>query len=151
MPASHFRLIKGMRIREQLQAVFLWDSHSVPLSGLSFVSQFSFSCTFDTGKEFLTTYSFNTKVAKHTFCSVCGVQSFYSPRSNPDGIGKTLDFMPFLVPVENPKSSSVGVMPHCIDGNTLKVKYETFNGDSWETEILRKKHVREMSRAKTSE
>lgn len=32
----------------------------------------------------LTTYSFNTGVAKHTFCTGCGVQPFYTPRSNPD-------------------------------------------------------------------
>ena len=31
-------------------------------------------------------YTFNTGVAQHTFCRVCGVKSFYVPRSNPDGI-----------------------------------------------------------------
>ena len=34
----------------------------------------------------LSTYTFNTRVAKHLFCKVCGVQSFYVPRSHPDGI-----------------------------------------------------------------
>ncbi len=33
----------------------------------------------------LTTYTFNTGVAKHFFCSVCGIKSFYVPRSHPDG------------------------------------------------------------------
>ena len=37
------------------------------------------------GRETLTTYSFNTHTAKHLFCSVCGVKSFYVPRSHPDG------------------------------------------------------------------
>ena len=37
------------------------------------------------GAEFLTTYTFNTGIAKHLFCSVCGVKSFYVPRSHPDG------------------------------------------------------------------
>ena len=37
------------------------------------------------GEEQLTTYTFNTGVAKHTFCSVCGVKPFYVPRSHPDG------------------------------------------------------------------
>src|ERR1700693_4999733 len=37
------------------------------------------------GEEFLTTYTFNTHVAKHFFCSACGVKSFYVPRSHPDG------------------------------------------------------------------
>lgn len=31
-----------------------------------------------------TTYTFNTGIAKHTFCSKCGVQAIYQPRSNPD-------------------------------------------------------------------
>lgn len=39
------------------------------------------------GSDKLTTYTFNTHQAKHTFCSICGVQSFYTPRSNPDGKG----------------------------------------------------------------
>lgn len=38
-----------------------------------------------TGKRKLTTYQFNTKEAKHLFCSVCGIKSFYVPRSHPDG------------------------------------------------------------------
>lgn len=39
------------------------------------------------GSEDITTYTFNTHTAKHTFCKICGVQSFYTPRSNPDGFG----------------------------------------------------------------
>lgn len=38
------------------------------------------------GAEYLTEYVFNTGVAKHRFCRVCGVKAFYVPRSNPDGI-----------------------------------------------------------------
>jgi hypothetical protein len=37
------------------------------------------------GREALSTYTFNTGTAKHLFCSVCGVKSFYVPRSHPDG------------------------------------------------------------------
>lgn len=37
------------------------------------------------GAEALTTYEFNTRTAKHLFCSTCGVKSFYVPRSHPDG------------------------------------------------------------------
>lgn len=38
------------------------------------------------GADALTTYTFNTGVAKHTFCSACGVHPFYTPRSHPDGV-----------------------------------------------------------------
>uniref|UniRef100_A0A914WRF0 CENP-V/GFA domain-containing protein n=1 Tax=Plectus sambesii TaxID=2011161 RepID=A0A914WRF0_9BILA len=65
------------------------------------------------GEDMLTTYQCNTKVAKHPFCKVCGVQSFYVPRSNPD---------------------SYGIMPHCIDSNTIeKLTFKTFDGQNWET------------------
>ena len=37
------------------------------------------------GAEVLTTYQFNTRTAKHLFCSVCGIKAFYVPRSHPDG------------------------------------------------------------------
>ena len=37
------------------------------------------------GSDALTTYAFNTRTAKHLFCSICGVKSFYVPRSHPDG------------------------------------------------------------------
>jgi hypothetical protein len=37
------------------------------------------------GEKALTTYTFNTGTAQHRFCRVCGVKSFYVPRSHPDG------------------------------------------------------------------
>jgi hypothetical protein len=36
------------------------------------------------GEENLTTYTFNTGAAQHTFCRTCGVKSFYVPRSDPE-------------------------------------------------------------------
>jgi len=38
------------------------------------------------GGDELTTYRFNTGVAKHTFCRHCGIHPFYVPRSHPDKI-----------------------------------------------------------------
>jgi hypothetical protein len=37
------------------------------------------------GEDDLAEYTFNTGTAKHRFCRVCGIKSFYVPRSNPDG------------------------------------------------------------------
>jgi hypothetical protein len=36
------------------------------------------------GEESLTSYRFGTGAADHLFCSVCGVKSFYQPRSHPE-------------------------------------------------------------------
>lgn len=60
----------------------------------------------------LTEYRFNTGVACHMFCSTCGVQSFYRPRSNPDGVAVTI---------------------HCLDPGTVQeVRVKTFDGQQWE-------------------
>ena len=40
--------------------------------------------------EELATYSFNTGVAKHHFCKMCGIAPFYIPRSDPDKIDVNL-------------------------------------------------------------
>tara|TARA_B100000809_G_scaffold259586_1_gene304894 strand:+ start:808 stop:1179 length:372 start_codon:yes stop_codon:yes gene_type:complete len=39
------------------------------------------------GKELLKLYQFHTKVAKHYFCSVCGIYTHHNPRSDPSGYG----------------------------------------------------------------
>ena len=38
------------------------------------------------GADSLTSYRFGSRVAEHLFCAVCGVKSFYVPRSAPDCI-----------------------------------------------------------------
>ena len=50
---------------------------SVPLSGLRIVK----------GQETLRLYQFNTRTAKHYFCSVCGIYTHHQRRSNPDQYG----------------------------------------------------------------
>ena len=42
------------------------------------------------GADHIATYTFNTGTAKHLFCDVCGVKSYYVPRSNPDGFSVNL-------------------------------------------------------------
>lgn len=63
------------------------------------------------GQDNLTTYTFNTGVAKHTFCKVCDIKSFYTPRSNPDGID---------------------VNVNCLDADLKKVHVVDFDGQNWE-------------------
>ena len=96
------------------------------------------------GEDKLTTYTFNTHQAKHTFCSICGVQSFYTPRSNQDGYGNyperiTHIFINFL--------TFLGVMPHCISGKIMdKTKIRQFNGQEWESEIVKQKEIKKFSK-----
>jgi hypothetical protein len=37
------------------------------------------------GEDALGCYQFNTGTARHLFCRVCGIKSYYVPRSHPDG------------------------------------------------------------------
>ena len=36
------------------------------------------------GEDQISSYTFGTKNADHTFCRICGIKSFYQPRSHPD-------------------------------------------------------------------
>jgi hypothetical protein len=65
----------------------------------------------DSGQDNLTTYTFNTGVAKHYFCKTCGVKPFYIPRSNPDGVDVNL---------------------RCLEEQPPNVTIVKFDGDNWE-------------------
>ena len=48
------------------------------------------------GKDSIEEYLFKTETAKHFFCKLCGIKSFYQPRSHPDAFSVNLKC------VENP-------------------------------------------------
>jgi hypothetical protein len=67
------------------------------------------------GEDALSTYTFNTGVAKHHFCRNCGVHSFYVPRSHPEGFSVNL---------------------RCLDDVTpADFDIRNFDGSSWEENI----------------
>ena len=39
------------------------------------------------GEEYLSMYQFNSMVAKHYFCKVCGIYTFHHPRTAPELYG----------------------------------------------------------------
>jgi hypothetical protein len=64
------------------------------------------------GADSLSTYQFNTGTAQHLFCRVCGIKSFYVPRSHPDGFS---------------------VNARCLDTGTVReLVVRPFNGQEWE-------------------
>ncbi len=64
------------------------------------------------GADCLTIYSFNTGIARHLFCSHCGIKSFYVPRSHPEGYN---------------------VNVRCLDAGTVEsLTIRPFNGLEWE-------------------
>ena len=42
------------------------------------------------GSQFLKLYQYNTNVAKHFFCTICGIYTHHHPRSNPSMTGFNL-------------------------------------------------------------
>ena len=67
------------------------------------------------GQDALSTYTFNTGIAKHYFCRHCGIHSFYQPRSHPDGYDVNL---------------------RCLDDDSIDLfEITAFDGKHWEAQI----------------
>lgn len=66
--------------------------------------------TLERGADKLTSYRFRTGAADHLFCSVCGIKSFYQPRSHPD---------------------AWSVNAHCLD-QSVELAIERFDGRDWD-------------------
>ena len=64
------------------------------------------------GQEELTHYRFGTGAADHLFCRVCGVKSFYQPRSHPEAWSLNLNTLD--------------------DSSGLSVKVRAFDGRNWD-------------------
>ena len=65
-----------------------------------------------TAADAVTLYQFNTQTAKHYFCPVCGIHSYYIPRSHPD---------------------KIDVNVRCLEGVDLqRLTPQPFNGREWE-------------------
>jgi hypothetical protein len=71
------------------------------------------------GAERLAEYTFNTRVAKHLFCSECGIKAFYRPRSNPDGWS---------------------VNARCLD-EAVNLDLSAFDGQNWEANADQLAHL----------
>ena len=62
------------------------------------------------GREALSSYRFGSGTAEHLFCSVCGVKSFYQPRSHP---------------------AAWSINAHCLD-QPVALLVEKFDGRDWD-------------------
>ncbi|MEJ8567901.1 GFA family protein [Elongatibacter sediminis] len=73
------------------------------------------------GEDELTEYRFNTRVARHYFCRICGCRPFYVPRSNPDGFS---------------------VNARCLDRATVEeIVVIPFDGQNWEANAAALGHL----------
>lgn len=65
------------------------------------------------GRDALSDYRFGTGAAEHLFCRICGIKSFYQPRSHP---------------------GAWSVNARCLD-EPLELALEQFDGANWEAAI----------------
>ena len=72
------------------------------------------------GEDEITTYTWNTGIAKHTFCKTCGIKPFYIPRSNPDGFD---------------------VNVRCLEPGPERITIEPFDGRNWEQHAWKVSHL----------
>jgi centromere protein V len=73
------------------------------------------------GEDALSHYEFNTRTAKHMFCSNCGIKSFYLPRSHPD---------------------SYSVNARCLEPSAIRGMHVTpFDGQNWERHMSERLHA----------
>jgi hypothetical protein len=74
--------------------------------------------TLQQGEDALSCYRFNTGIAQHLFCKICGIHSFYRPRSHPEDYDVNL---------------------HCLDGLDQNVRDQfqivEFDGANWEANV----------------
>ncbi len=76
-----------------------------------------------TGRDNLTTYTFNSGIAQHYFCKTCGIKPFYLPRSNPDGID---------------------VNVRCLDTQPKQMTIVDFDGQNWELNAHKLAHKSQL-------
>lgn len=69
------------------------------------------------GEGRLTSYRFGTGAANHLFCAICGVKSFYQPRSHPDSWSVNLNAID--------------------DVSDLAISSSAFDGRNWEKARLK--------------
>ena len=74
---------------------------SIPLNGIHILE----------GEDKLSLYQFNTKTAKHYFCSVCGIYTHHQRRSNPTQYGFNVACLDGINPlaIEEPIPTRDGV------------------------------------------
>ncbi len=73
------------------------------------------------GQDMLATYTFNTGVARHHFCRVCGVAPFYVPRSDPD---------------------KIDVNARCLeDVDLARLHIAPYDGQNWERAFEARRHA----------
>jgi hypothetical protein len=78
---------------------------SVPLAGLRVIK----------GQEVLRLYQFNTKTARHYFCSICGIYTHHQRRSNPGEYSFNVGCLEGVNPFDIPHAPTLDGVNHPAD------------------------------------
>jgi hypothetical protein len=70
------------------------------------------------GEEHLTLYQFNSRLAKHFFCSNCGIYTFHQRRSNPHQYGINVACLEGMSPFDFEEVVVLNGVQHPADGTS---------------------------------
>ncbi|MCB1581575.1 MAG: GFA family protein [Marinicella sp.] len=108
----HCGAVRFMALMPTNQTILVCNCSICSMTGFKHLIVPHQQFTLLSGHDKLTSYQFNTKKANHLFCSVCGVKSFYQPRSHPE---------------------SWSINCHCLDDfNEQDWVFVPFDGKNWE-------------------
>ncbi|MEP5151869.1 GFA family protein [Planktotalea sp.] len=106
-------LLDGLKMASRCSCSFCAMRGAValtaPLDGLEFIQ----------GEELLTLYRFNTKVAKHYFCSKCGIYTHHQRRANPNEYGINAACLEGLSPFDFEEIKVTDGVNHPSDNTSL--------------------------------
>ncbi|MDZ4693077.1 GFA family protein [Terricaulis sp.] len=72
------------------------------------------------GEDKLSLYQWNTRIARHYFCSVCGIYPFHRKRSMPDHYGVNVRALDTFDPAGMPVRAAEGHTMSVVDANPRK-------------------------------
>ena len=105
------RLTDGLRTARRCSCSFCRMRGAVAVSadldGLEFIA----------GERKLTLYQFNTRTAKHWFCSTCGIYTHHQRRSNPNQFGINVACLEGVSPFDFPELQVFDGANHPKDAN----------------------------------
>lgn len=112
----HVRFTDGLRTARRCSCSFCRMRGAVavsaPLDGL----------TITAGEDALTLYQFNTRTAKHYFCSRCGIYTHHQRRSNPNELGINVACLDGISPFDFAEVTVLDGISHPRDAGKAKAR-----------------------------
>ncbi len=119
LAACHCGLVKfNVRLTDEFNTIRRCSCSYCRMRGAIAVSANLDGIEFVKGQEHLTLYQFNTSVAKHYFCSRCGIYTHHQRRSNPNQFGVNVSCIEGISPFDFKEVAVTDGVNHPADGGS---------------------------------